>query len=646
MASHPIRAKQPPPAGCPDGFQMKIAEKVKASLADSLAALPVTSGCYIYRDAKGDVIYVGKAVNLRSRVRSYFQKGAQHPARTRRLVAAIHSLEWIITDSEVEALILECNLIKKHRPYYNVRLRDDKSYPYICVTVSEPYPRVFFTRRPRLTRDGNRYFGPYTDARSVRDTLRTVRRIFGVQSCNHRFTGEEKLRPCLYYHLNQCLGPCTGQLSRAEYNKAVEQVCLLFEGRHEDILRRIGEQMEQAAASLQFERAALLRDRIRALERLGERQKVFTVDQVDQDIIGIARSGPDTLIYVFFVRSGRLIGRESFTMESAEDEPDEAVIGQFLKQYYEGAAAIPASILVPAMPEDADAISEWLTGRRGRKSRVHCPARGEKRRMVELVSKNAQIALDQQNLRGIADRARAEDACLDLGEALGIEMPPVRIECYDISNLQGGYAVGSMVVFEGGRPAKGQYRQFRIRTVDGQDDFASMKEVIGRRLKRAQDSDDRFADLPDLMLIDGGKGQLAAALEAVADSNEEGIALASLAKREEEVFVPGRPDAIRLPRHTPGLRLLQHIRDEAHRFALAYHRKLRGKGSLHSELDDVPGIGPTRRTRLIRAFGSLEAIRKASRDDLAKAPGMNKTAAARLYERLHGDTNDEQTDAS
>ncbi len=385
---------------------------------------------------------------------------------------------------------------------------------------------------------------------------------------------------------------------------------------------------------------------MRALERLGERQKVLTVDQVDQDIIGIARSGPDTLIHVFFVRSGRLIGRESFTMESAEDEPDEAVIGQFLKQYYEGAAAIPASILVPAMPEDADAISEWLSGRRGRKSRVHCPVRGEKRRMVELVNRNAQTALDQQISRGIAGAALAEQACLDLGEALGLEMPPVRIECYDISNLQGGYAVGSMVVFEGGRPAKGQYRQFRIRTVDGQDDFASMKEVIGRRLKRAQDSDDRFADLPDLMLIDGGKGQLAAALEAVADSGEEGIALASLAKREEEVFVPGRPDAIRLPRHTPGLRLLQHIRDEAHRFALAYHRTLRGKGSLRSELDDVPGIGPTRRTRLIRAFGSLEAIRKASREDLAKAPGMNKTVAAQLYERLHGVTGEEDADAS
>ena len=625
---------------------MKIVEKQKSSLADSLAAVPLTPGCYIYRDAKADVIYVGKAINLRSRVRSYFQKGAQHAARTRRMVAAIHSLEWIVTDTEVEALILECNLIKKHKPYYNVRLRDDKSYPYICVTLGDPYPRVFFTRRPKLNRDGNRYFGPYTDARSVRDTLRTVRRIFGVQSCNYRFTGKEKMRPCLYFHLNQCLGPCTGELSRADYKTAVDQVCLLFEGRHDEILGRTQKQMDAAAENLQFERAAMLRDRMRALERLSERQKVFTTSLVDQDIIGIARGGPDTMIHVFFVRSGRLIGRESFAMESAEGEPGHAVIGQFLKQYYEGAAAIPGEILVPDEPEDADAISAWLTGRRGRKCRVTRPVRGEKRRMVELVSKNAQIALDQQNLRGIADRARAEDACLDLGEALGIEMPPVRIECYDISNLQGGYAVGSMVVFEGGRPAKKEYRHFRIRTVEGQDDFASVKEVIGRRLKRAQDSDDRFADLPDLMLIDGGKGQLAAALEAVADSNEEGIALASLAKREEEVFVPGRPDAIRLPRHTPGLRLLQHIRDEAHRFALAYHRKLRGKGSLHSELDDVPGIGPTRRTRLIRAFGSLEAIRKASRDDLAKAPGMNKTAAARLYERLHGDTNDEQTDAS
>lgn len=623
---------------------MVTVEQPKPGLADSLASLPATPGCYLYRDSKGEVLYVGKAVHLRNRVRSYFQKGAQHSAKTRRMVRSIHSLEWMVTDTEVEALILECNLIKKHKPYYNVRLRDDKSYPHICVTISEPYPRVYFTRRPKLGgRDGNRYFGPYTDARAVRDTLRTVRRIFGIQSCNYRFTGNERQRPCLYFHLNQCLGPCTGDVPRAEYMKAVDQVCMLFEGRQEEVLARMEAQMDEAATRLQFERASVIRDRMRAIVRISERQKVVTVDQVDQDIIGMARSGSDLMVHVFFVRKGRLIGRENFAIESAEEETDAAVVGQFLKQYYESAAAIPGVILVPAQPEDLDAIALWLSGRRGRRTQVLFPKRGEKRRIVDLVNKNARIALEQHQKRGIADSARAEEACLDLGEALGMEMPPVRIECYDISNLQGGFSVGSMVVFESGRPSKKDYRQFRIRTVEGQDDFASMKEVVSRRLSRAKAGDEKFSDLPDLILIDGGKGQLAAAMEAVQDAQEEGIALASLAKREEEVYLPGRPAPVRLARHTPGLRLLQHIRDEAHRFALSYHRKLRGKGSLRSELDEVPGIGPTRRTKLIRHFGSLGAMRQASEEELSKAPGMNRAAARRLFARLHEEQNRDDT---
>lgn len=615
--------------------------RLAGRLADKLALLPTDPGCYVYHGSRDEVLYVGKAVNLRNRVRSYFQKGAQHSARIAHMVGCIRDMEWFVTDTEMEALILECNLIKKHKPPFNVRLRDDKSYPYVCVTEKDPYPRVFFTRRPHFTRDGNRYFGPYTDARALRDALRTLRRIFGVQSCRHSFTGQQRQRPCLYYHLGQCLGPCTGGVSQADYRKAVDEICLIFEGRHHSVLQRLNRQMAEAAENLQFERAAALRDRVLAIERFAEHQKVFSVDLVDQDIIGMARENTDCCVHVFFIRAGRMVGQDSFSLECGGDEPDEAVLSQFLKQYYAGAGRIPREILTSVEAEDRALIEQWLMDRQDpvRRNRVHihAPVRGEKRRTVELSCRNAQIALEQRLRLGVASRESGEQACMEIAEALGLEMPPVRIECYDISNLQGGYAVGSMVVFEDGRPAKSEYRHFRIRTVQGQDDFASMKEVLGRRLARAAEGDERFSSLPDLMLIDGGKGQLGAALEALQHSGQEDVSLASLAKREEELYVPGRPDPIRLPRHCAGLRLVQHIRDEAHRFAITYHRKLRGKGSLVSALDGVPGIGQARRTKLMRHFGTLEAIRKASLEELASAPGMNRAVAAKLYEHLRSD---------
>jgi len=605
------------------------------SLSARLAALPAAPGCYLFRNASGEVIYVGKAVNLRNRVRSYFQKGAAHPPRTAQMVRLAADVEWMVTDNEVEALILESTLIKKHRPYFNVRLKDDKSYPYVCVTINDPYPRVFFTRRHRLTRDGNLYFGPFTNARAVRDTLRTARRIFGIQSCRPRFTGQERLRPCLYYHLNQCLGPCTGEVDRQEYLRAVRQVCKLFEGRHDEVIRHLSSQMEEASESLQFERAAALRDRIRAISQLAERQKVFSVDGADQDVVGLARQGGDAVAHVFFIRAGRLIGQENFALDADPGEPDSSVVEQFLKQYYEGAATIPAEILVPVEPEDAEAIRGYLSGRRGRGVRLTVPRRGEKRKLVEMVTRNAALELKQRVLRGVSDRARAEQACMELAEALGLETPPVRIECFDISNLQGGYAVGSMAVFEDGLPARKEYRHFRVRSVEGQDDFASLREVIGRRLANAREGTGRFGELPDLMLIDGGRGQLSAALEAVRLSGIEGLAVASVAKKEEEIFLPGNVQPVRLDRRSAALRLVQHVRDEAHRFAVTYHRKLRGKGSLASLLDSVPGIGPARRARLIRHFGSVEEMRRLSVEELARAPGMNRAVAAALYERLH-----------
>ena len=622
-------------------------QHLKLALADKLASLPDRPGCYIYRDEKGVVLYVGKAINLRNRVRSYFQKSASHPARTRQLVRAIRDMDWIMTDTEVEALILECTLIKKHRPHFNIRLRDDKSYPYICLTTTESFPRLFFTRRAHMRPDGNRYFGPYTEARVVRDTLRIVRRIFGVQSCNYKFTGSENMRPCLYFHLGQCLGPCTGDLSREEYRKAVDQVVMLFEGRQDEILDRMHTQMEDASENLQFERAASMRDRINSIRRITERQKVFTVDRIDQDIIGMARGELDAIVHVFFVRHGRLVGRENFTIETPEGESDSSVMGQFIKQYYEGAAAIPPEILAPVIPDDSEAIETWLSERRGAKSHVHVALRGEKKRMVEMVTKNAEVAMEQQAKHGFVSASSGEQACMELGVALGMEIPPVRVECYDISNLQGGYQVASMVVFENGAPAKAEYRSFRIKTVEGQDDFASMKEVVGRRMRRAKE-DERWEDLPDLMIIDGGKGQLGAALEAIKEVGEYDMMVVSLAKRDEEIFIPGRLTSLRLARHTHALRLVQHIRDEAHRFALSYHRKLRGKGSLHSELDSVPGIGPTRRTNLIKHFGSVLEIRKATLQQIANAPGMNSTAAQAVYSHLHneGVTEDAWTDTT
>ncbi len=616
------------------------------SLSAALDAVPALPGCYLFRDAAGNVIYVGKAVNLRSRVRSYFQKGASHPPRTAQMVRSAVDVEWMVTDNEVEALILESTLIKKHRPYFNVRLKDDKSYPYVCVTINDPYPRVFFTRRHRLTRDGNLYFGPFTNARAVRDTLRTARRIFGIQSCRPRFTGQERLRPCLYYHLNQCMGPCTGEVDRGEYLRAVRQVCKLFEGRHDEVIRQLSAQMEEAAENLHFERAAALRDRIRAISQLAERQKVFSVDGTDQDVMGVARDGGDVVAHVFFIRAGRLIGQENFTLEADPAEPDASVVEQFLKQYYEGAATIPAEVIIPVQPGDAEAIRNYLTERRGRSVRLTAPVRGGKRKLVEMVTRNAELELKQRVLRGVSDRARAEQACMELAEALGLETPPVRIECFDISNLQGGYVVGSMAVFEDGLPARKEYRHFRVRTVEGQDDFASMREVISRRLANAREGSGRFGELPDLMLIDGGRGQLSAALEAVRESGIEGLSVASLAKKEEEIFLPGSPDPVRLERHSAALRLVQHVRDEAHRFAVTYHRKLRGKGSLASLLDGVPGIGPARRARLVREFGSVEEMRKLTIEDLARAPGMNRTVAAALYARLHSGENGEGAHAA
>lgn len=614
-----------------------------------LAHLPGKPGAYMMKDAQGEVIYVGKAASLRSRVRSYFQQGQTHPPKVAVMVGHIADIDWIVTDSEVEALMLECNLIKKYRPHYNVRLRDDKHYPYLCVTTSEMFPRVIITRRSK--QDGNRYFGPYTDSSSLRESLRLIRRIFRIRSCNKKLTGSENDRPCLNLHLGQCDSPCSGTTTPEQYGEMVRDTCLFLEGRHDSIAKRIGSAMDEASESLEFERAAKLRDQLLSIRKLTEKQKMINTDEVDQDIVSLLSENGSTFVQLLFIRSGRLIGQKQFFLEGvvAEEDSPETSLSEFLKQYYRDAAYVPKEILVSHKPEEWTVLEDWLTLKRGNRVDIHHPQRGEKKRLIEMAHENAQLLAAQQH----DEESRNQDNLLDLAEAIGMEELPNRIEAYDISNLQGTETVASMVVFEGGVPAKAEYRRFKIRTVDGPNDYASMKEAIRRRFTAAADNP-KFVKLPDLVVIDGGKGQLSAALEGLdeasgraADGESRGetirtnhesrIMFISLAKQFEQVFLPGQSDPILLPRNAPALRLLQRIRDEAHRFALSYHHKLRSKTATKSVLDSIPGIGNERRKALIKKFGSLAGVKAASLEDLIAAPGMNRKTAEAVYEALHGE---------
>ncbi len=615
-----------------------------------LAHLPGKPGAYMMKDAQGEVIYVGKAASLRSRVRSYFQQGQTHPPKVAVMVGHIADIDWIVTDSEVEALMLECNLIKKYRPHYNVRLRDDKHYPYLCVTTSEPFPRVIITRRSK--QDGNRYFGPYTDSSSLRESLRLIRRIFRIRSCNKKLTGSENDRPCLNLHLGQCDSPCSGATTPEQYGEMVRDTCLFLEGRHDSIAKRIGSAMDEASESLEFERAAKLRDQLLSIRKLTEKQKMINTDEVDQDIVSLLSENGSTFVQLLFIRSGRLIGQKQFFLEGvvAEEDSPETSLSEFLKQYYRDAAYVPKEILVSHKPEEWTVLEDWLTLKRGNRVDIHHPQRGEKKRLIEMAHENAQLLAAQQH----DEESRNQDNLLDLAEAIGMEELPNRIEAYDISNLQGTETVASMVVFEGGVPAKAEYRRFKIRTVDGPNDYASMKEAIRRRFTAAADNP-KFVKLPDLVVIDGGKGQLSAALEGLDEASgragdgesrgetiltnhESRIMFISLAKQFEEVFLPGQSDPILLPRNAPALRLLQRIRDEAHRFALSYHHKLRSKTATKSVLDSIPGIGNERRKALIKKFGSLAGVKAASLEDLIAAPGMNRKTAEAVYEALHGES--------
>jgi len=610
-----------------------------------LANLPTRPGCYLMKNAAGEIIYVGKAINLRQRVRSYFHESGQTP-KTRRMVREIADIEWIVVETELEALLLEMNLIKKHRPKYNVRLKDDKRYPYIKVHWADPFPKVTVTRQ--LVNDGSRYFGPYASAWAVHQTLDVLRRIFPYLTCDRPITGQDA-RPCLYYDIKLCAGPCIGAIDQAGYRQMIADLMNFLNGRGEEIIERLQKEMEQAAETLRFEKAARLRDQIQALQAVIEKQKItFGQDMADSDILAMARSDGEACVQVFFIRGGKLIGREYFVLENTAESEDAEILAQFLKQFYAEVPNIPEQLMLPQEIEEAQIISQWLRTRRGgEKVEIVVPRQGQAHELLKMALENAQETLNILKARWQADTHRQEEALMELQQALSLPHPPNRIECYDISNTQGMAIVGAMVVFEQGVPNKSLYRRFNIESVRGMpDDFASMEEMLRRRFRRWQVSqetaaqpgekvDRAFAILPDLIVIDGGKGQLARAVKVLQEFSLYGqIPLIALAKQQEEIFFPERTESLLLPRTSPALYLLQRVRDEAHRFGLTAHRQRRKKLGMASQLEAIPGIGPTRRKALLRHFGSIEAIRQASIEELASVPGMTRTAAEQLKAHL------------
>jgi excinuclease ABC subunit C len=608
---------------------------VDADIRERLGSIPARPGVYLMKGEAGDVLYVGKAVNLRSRVRSYFHSPNSHSAKVQLLVESVADLDFFVTESEVEALILESNLIKKHRPHYNARLKDDKRYPYIKVTWQEDFPRVRVVRR--MLPDGARYFGPYTSSAAMRQTLDLLRRIFPYLTCKRKITGTDN-RPCLYYHIGRCLGPCIGAVSKEDYRDTMNQLCLFLQGKGEQTIASLSEQMEAAAERMEFERAANLRDQIQSVQRVVEQQRVVASSPVDQDAIGVAASDGEACVQIFFVRGGKLIGHEYFLMEGASQVEQPEIVASFIKQFYDHAPSVPPEILLPSRTDDTVIIQRWLGDKRGGKVTLKVPRRGRKRKLVEMVEENARETLRHLMAREQVDRDRAMAGLTDLQVQLDLDALPLRIEAFDVSNLQGAAATASMVVFQEGAPAKDQYRRFKIRAVSGQDDYAMMQEVLRRRLKRTMmgqpEQEGPWDELPDLIVVDGGKGQLNAALGVLEEYGLDTLPIVGLAKAREEIFTPGRSQPIILPPSSPALLLMQRVRDEAHRFAIEYHKGLRRRQGLSSVLEDIPGIGPKRRSALLKRFGSLDGLRRASVEELASVEGMNKTVAHSVHESL------------
>ena len=605
-----------------------------------LEGIPAKPGCYLMKDEAGKVIYVGKAVNLRSRVRSYFHGSGSADRKTAELVARVADVEWIVVASELEALILEMNLIKRHRPKYNVRLKDDKRYPYVRVHWADPFPKVTMTRQ--VIGDGSRYYGPYTSVWAVHQTLDVLRRIFPYLTCDRVITGQD-LRACLYHDIKLCLAPCIGAVDQTGYRNMISDLCGFLEGRSEPVIQRLQAEMARASGAMEYERAAAIRDQLTAIDTVIEGQKVVSRENLDSDVIAFARDDRSACVQVFFVRGGKLIGREYFVLEGTRQADDEEVVRAFVKQFYANSSTVPQRVLLPLEIEEAAIIEAWLNRRSPEhKVKISVPRKGVKRELVEMAAENAAETLSMLKARWEADRSKHVQALAELQAALQLDRPPVRIEGYDISNLQGTAAAGSMVVFENGAPSKALYRKYTIKSVSGQDDFASMEELMHRRFRRwksAQEDSQRpgvkldraFGFLPDLVLIDGGKGQLG---RAVAVLNGFGLAdqvrMVGLAKRHEELYLPGRTDPLILDRRSQALFLVQRIRDEAHRFALGHHRNQRKKSGLASQLDAIEGIGPARRKALLKAFGDLDGIREADVADLTSVPGISRQLAERV----------------
>ncbi|MEE3014149.1 MAG: excinuclease ABC subunit UvrC [Chloroflexota bacterium] len=612
-----------------------------------LLTTPELPGVYLMKDSRGSVLYVGKAAILRNRLRQYFSSSTNIPNKTRRMLGHLHDFEYIITESASEALILENTLIKRYKPRYNARLKDDKTYPYLKIDTNEDYPRVYITRR--VLKDGADYFGPFATSGTVRKTMDLVKRLFPYRSCTKNITGTDA-RPCLEYYINRCIAPCTGQASKEDYSKVINQVLMFMNGDTTAVTDDLKTNMNKASEELEFERAAVLRDRIKAVEKVTEerRMKVEANPVSDMDVIAMAQGSNESWVEVFFIRKGKLIGRDHFFMEGTQDYESDLILGQFVKQFYQTAAlVVPPRIVIQHMPEDAETITEWLREVRGGSVRLICPQRGIHKQLLDTVATNADQGLNQHRVTRMSDNSIVQQAATELEEELSLPLPLRRMECYDISHIQGSNTVASMVVFEDGRPKPAHYRRFKIKTVDGVDDFESMREVLRRRFKRLataraaeQTGDtalvevDSFGVIPDLVLIDGGKGQLSAALEVFLEMGIDDVPLASLAKENEELFVPHTPEPIVLPRNSQALHLVQRIRDEAHRFAITFHRNLRSKDSLKSPIDNVTGIGPKRKRMLMRRFGTLKGIKEAAVDDIASVPGMTRSLAIRLKQTI------------
>ena len=613
------------------------------NIQEELKKLPGKPGVYLMHDEKDAIIYVGKAISLKNRVRQYFQSSRKKGAKIEQMVTHISRFEYIVTDSELEALVLECNLIKEHRPKYNTMLMDDKTYPFIKVTVNEPFPRVMMARR--MKKDKAKYFGPYTSAGAVKDTIELIRKLYHIRSCNRSLPKDiGKERPCLNYHIHQCYAPCQGYISREEYRKSIDEVVRFLNGNYDPILKELEEKMLDASENLEFEKAIEYRELLASVQKIAQKQKITDTAGDDRDIIAMASEGEDAVVQVFFIRGGRLIGRDHFYLKIAENDTKSEILSSFIKQFYAGTPYIPAELMLPEEIEDQEIIEEWLTTRREHKVRLRIPKKGTKEKLVELAQKNAQMVLKNDKERLKREEGRTIGAVKELEKILGLT-GIIRMEAYDISNTNGFDSVGSMVVYEHGKPKRNDYRKFKIKSVQGPDDYASMNEVLTRRfehgLRERQDESETggFQAFPDLIMMDGGRGQVNIALEVLEKLNLH-IPVCGMVKDDNHRTRGLYFNNVELPidRNSECFRLITRIQDEAHRFAITFHRQLRSKGQVHSILDDIPGVGPARRKDLMRSFENIEAIRNATVDDLKELPSMNEKSAQEVYKFFHQDT--------